>query len=39
MIRVVEVGKWVEFGEFYDGGILSIGQGPVYIGQGPLSIC
>lgn len=39
MIRVIEVSKCVEFGEFYDGGILSNGQGPVYIGQGPISIC
>lgn len=39
MIWVIEVSKCVELGEFYDGGILSIDQGPVYIGQGPLTIC
>lgn len=30
MIRVIEVSKCVEFGELYDGGILSIGQGPLH---------
>lgn len=39
MVLVIEVSKCVEFGEFFYGGILSIGQGRVYIGQGPLSIC